>query len=109
MPLEPPLLYLAGIAYLVLAWFFLRGEKLSGVYKWIFSLTFMPMFLFLMFANMWVADRLFPSLFNWHRSLSAGSGAGTIAFFMTAAIPISVCWLWYALFARLSRRHRKGN
>ena len=108
MALDPPLLYIAGIAYLALVWLFLRSEQLVGIYKWFYSLTFMPTFLFLMFANIWIADHLFPDLLNWHRSLDGGSGKGVIAFLMTAAIPVSVCWLWYALFVRLSRRHRKS-
>lgn len=107
MPLEPPLLYLAGIAYLLLVWLFLRSEQLVGVYKWLFSLAFMPTFLFLMFANIWIVDHIFPNLLNWHQSLGGGSGGSVVAFLMTAAIPVSVCWLWYALFVRLSQRQSK--
>ena len=106
MSIEPYLLFLAMLVYLVTVYWFWRGDQLVGAYKWFFSLAFLPVFLFLMFANIWIADHAFPNIIEWNESLSR-RGGGLIAFLITALIPVSVCWLWYVLFACLSHRHRR--
>lgn len=105
MPLEPFLLFLAAMVYLLVAGLFLRSERLVGMYKWLFSLAFLPVFLLLMFANIWVADHLFPNVLAWHQNLRGGGGS--LAFLISAFIPVTVCCLWYTLFVRLSQRQRE--
>lgn len=107
MHLEPSLLIMAAMVYLVVAIVFLNSSQLFGVYKWLFSLTFLPVFLLLMYGNIWVADHLFPNIIEWQQNLT-GRGGSNVAFLITAVVPVTVCWLWYALFVRLSNRSRKS-
>lgn len=103
MHIAPYFWFLAALVYLVSVFIFLRSERLVGLYKWIFSLAYLPAFLFLMFANIWIADHAFPGILEWEQNLARGRAS--VAFFLTALLPVTVCWLWYVLFAYLSRRN----
>lgn len=111
--------FLALIVYIFLTWICLQNDELFGVYKWVFSLALVPMFLFLMFANIWIADHVSPHIIEWHRTqwtrlwmddwdLFNGffdrKIQTLIAFLITSFLPIGLCWGWYRVFARLSRR-----
>ena len=101
MHIAPYFWFLAALVYLVSTLVFLRSERLVGIYKWIFSLAYLPAFLLLMLANIWIADQAFPGILEWQKNLAWGGGT---AFLLTALVPVTVCWLWYALFVYLSRR-----
>ena len=101
MHIAPYFWFFAALVYLVSTLIFLRSERLVGIYKWVFSLAYLPAFLFLMFANIWIADHAFPGILEWQQNLV--TGGASVAFFVTALVPVTVCWLWYALFVYLSR------
>jgi hypothetical protein len=85
---------LAAFIYLVPTVVFLRSEELRGLYKWLYSLFVVPVFLVLMVVNMWALDHLFSPTLDWARAEWSAA----------VVLPVSVCYGWYVLFARLSRR-----
>jgi hypothetical protein len=124
MPVPPFLWFLALIVYIFLVWASLQNDQLVGIYKWLFSLGFVPMFLFLMFANIWIADHVFPHIIEWHRTewhklwiedydifkgFSDRRIQTLVAFLITSLIPIGICWAWYRFLVRLSRRKLEAS
>jgi hypothetical protein len=116
-----PILWFLALMYVLLAWVFLQSDRLVGIYRWIFSLAVVPVFLFLMFANIWIADHLFPDIIEWHKvewykaSQSLFTGLldtriqTLVAFLMTSFLPIAFCSGWYWIFVRLSLRSPKAS
>jgi len=85
---------LAAFIYLVPTIVFLRNDELRGPYRWLYGLFVVPVFLVFMVMNMWALDRFLPHTADWPREYW---GAAVV-------LPVSVCYGWYVLFARLSRR-----
>jgi hypothetical protein len=110
-----PILWILALIYVLLVWVCLQSDRLVGIYRWIFSLAVVPVFLFLMFANIWVADHLFPNIIEWHKvewdkasqclftGLLSTRLQTLVAFLMTSLLPIAFCWGWYRIFVRLSK------
>ena len=119
---EPILWFFAAVIYLSLMWLFLRSNQLVGIYKWLFSLAVVPVFIALMVANIWIADHAFPHILEWHQAewyrlwikdwkfldgYLARRAQGLVVFLITSLIPVAVCWLWYVVFVRLSHRRNR--
>ena len=107
---------LAAVIYLLpTAIFLLRSDQLVGVYKWLYGLIVVPVFVVLMVLNLWTADHLFPGaldwLVPWLHERHSGRGMrylqAVVLLLITCILPAVVCFAWYVLFVRLSRGHRK--
>jgi hypothetical protein len=88
---------LMALVYLGPTAIFLYSDKLKGFYKWLYSLSVVPVFVLLMIVNLWLVDKMFPDALN------------SLHSFLTVLIlPVSVCSACYFLFVRLSCHRRQS-
>ena len=101
---------LAAVIYLPPTVIFLCSDKLMGIYKWLYALSVVPVLAILMVLNIWAVDHLFPGVVDWVRTndhFRALEPRGIVVILTAGILPFSVCYAWYVLFVRLSRRGRK--
>ena len=113
------------LAYLPSVWLGLRRKKLHGAVRWFFAVTILPIFVGLMWINLWVTNHVIPV----EKIISRASGFDDrheglatalslfgidieveplVAFAVAAPLAVLLAWLWYRLLLRLDRRLRRS-
>lgn len=108
------------LAYLPSVWLGLRRKKLQGVVRWFFAVTILPVFVGLMWLNLWVMNHVIPvekiisrarGFDERHEGLATALSLfgidievePLVAFAVAAPIAALLAWLWYQLLVWLDR------
>jgi hypothetical protein len=84
--------------YIPVTWIFWRNVSLSGIWKPLFCLTILPVFLVLMVFNIWLTYRYAPWLFD-HLDSSEGRLQALIAFVISCPVAVGLSFVWYKLIS----------
>ena len=83
-------------------WKFIR--LISGLF---FAVICFIGFLYLMFVNLTLSERLWPGIVSVQQSAGRGKGAAIFAFIIACPIPVGVCFIWYKIFNWIDAKLKK--
>jgi hypothetical protein len=90
----------------------LAAAKLTGVLRYFFALTAVPVFLVLLICSIFLISGEFPSYFEKYNQAMAGGGHRRGMWWgIVATVPAAIAfWLWYRILRLVDRAiHRDGR
>jgi hypothetical protein len=101
------------MAYIPVTIIVTKNVNILGGYKYLFSLTALPVFLIGMTFNFWVFDKYFHEAFQYliRDNPECNWGRGCRAKTMVVAVPVGLllAFIWYKTLFHLSRINAKAN